>query len=162
MPFKPVPRLKRFSYTGLYRYSLTICILNRRRLFVDRDAVDIVLAKLVHTARQYQFAVIAYCFMPDHLHLLVEGTSSEARLADFVRAFKQLSSYEWKRKFGNKLWQRSYFEHVLRENESPVKAARYLLGNPLRARMVARIEDYPFLGSLTMPLLDLLYSVAVD
>ena len=160
MPYKPVPRLKGFSYTGLRHYSLTICTHHRSRVFVNREAVDLVVLQLVQTANRFQFAVIAYCFMPDHLHLVVEGTADYSSVKEFVRVFKQCSSYHWKTSFGHVLWQRSYFEHVLRDGESPVKAARYVLANPLRAGMVESVEDYPFLGSLKMSVRDLLYSVS--
>ena len=159
MPHKPVPRLKKFAYTGLHRYSLTICVDRRRRVFVDRAAVDLIVDQLLHTSERFGFAIIAYCFMPDHLHLLVEGVVDAADLREFVRAFKQGSAYYWKARHGDKLWQRSYFEHVLRDGESPVKAARYLLANPVRAGLVDRVEDYPFVGSGTMSVRDLLYSV---
>jgi putative transposase len=162
MPYKPVPRLQSFSYTGLHRYSLTICAHKRTRVFVNRDAVDLVVLQLTQTADRSAFAVIAYCFMPDHLHLLVEALSDKADLGEFVRVFKQRSAFHWKAAFGDQLWQRSYFEHVLRDNESPVKAARYLLANPLRAGMVTAVEDHPFLGSMTMSVRDLLYSVSDD
>ena len=160
MPYKPVPRLKEFSYTGLRRYSLTICTQHRKRLFVNREAVDQVMLQLVQTANRHQFAVIVYCFMPDHLHLLVEATVDDSSMREFVRVFKQCSSYHWKTTFGHVLWQRSFFEHVLRDGESPVKAARYLLANPIRAGMVETAEDYPFLGLMTMSVRDLLYSVS--
>ena len=107
-------------------------------------------------------AVIAYCFMPDHLHLLVEGTNPASTLTEFVRVFKQRSSFQWKRMFGSQLWQRSYFERVLRNHESSIDVARYVLANPLRAGMVDSVEDYPFLGSLTMSVRELLYSVSKD
>ena len=158
MPYKPVPRLHNFSYAGLHRYSLTICTYRRQRVFVNREAVDLVLWQLLQSASRSGFAVTAYCFMPDHLHLLVEGTADHATLNEFVRVFKQCSAYHWKSAFGSRLWQRSYFEHVLREGESPVKAARYILANPLRAGLVHRVEDYPFVGSATMSIRDLLDS----
>ena len=158
MPYTPVPRLHNFSYAGLYRYSLTICTYRRQRVFVNREAVDLVLWQLLQSASRSGFAVIAYCFMPDHLHLLVEGTDDHAALNEFARVFKQCSAYHWKSAFGSQLWQRSYFEHVLREGESPVKALRYILANPLRAGLVHRVEDYPYLGSATMSIRDLLDS----
>ncbi len=43
-----------------------------------------------------------------------------------------------------------------------IKAARYLLANPLRAGMVESVEEYPFLGSLTMSVRELLYSASED
>jgi len=60
------------------------------------------------------------------------------------------------------LWQRSYFEHVLRDDEDPFQVARYILDNPVRAGLVQSPENYPFLGSLTMSVRDLLYSIQID
>jgi REP-associated tyrosine transposase len=97
--------------------------------------------------------------MPDHIHTLVEGKHPAADFREFVRIFKQRSSFEWKRRHGTMLWQRSYFEHVLRDDEDTVGVARYILENPLRGGLVMRVEDYPYLGSLTMKVRDLLYSV---
>lgn len=100
--------------------------------------------------------------MPDHLHLLVEGRSADARLTQFVRVFKQRSAFHWKGTFGGELWQRSYFDRVLRSEESTIVVARYVLANPLRAGMVVKVEDYPFLGSLTMSIKELLDAASTD
>ena len=112
-----------------------------------------------HTSNAEGFAVIAYCFMPDHLHALVEGTTETADFREFVRIFKQRSSFHLKRATGIELWQRGYFERVLRAEEDTFAVATYLLGNPVRAGMVTSPADYPFLGSLTMSVRDLLESV---
>ncbi len=40
--------------------------------------------------------VLAYCFMPDHLHLLL-ASKGESRLTDFMRAFKHRSGYHCKK-----------------------------------------------------------------
>src|SRR5688500_7411758 len=139
---KRVPRLRGFDYTGGHRYFLTICTQHRVRLFITHEAVNVVLAQLLQSARDERVAVIAYCFMPDHLHLLVEGTDPASRLMEFVRVFKQRSSFQWKRVSGAELWQRSYFERVLRSHESSIDVARYVLANPLRAGLVESVEDY--------------------
>jgi len=59
--------LKGFTYFGLHRYSLTFCTAERRRVFTDAAAVELVVQQLVRAAREHKFSVIAYCFMPDHL-----------------------------------------------------------------------------------------------
>jgi REP element-mobilizing transposase RayT len=100
--------------------------------------------------------------MPDHFHALIEGERADANLQRFVRLFKQRSSFYWKRRSGAPLWQRGYFEHVLRAEEDTFDVARYILDNPVRAGLVSRPEDYPFLGSLTMTVRDLLYSVQIS
>src|SRR5258705_4201028 len=98
MPLKLAPRLKAFDYSGFNRYFLTICTLNRGRTFVDPDAVADVLAHLSHTSRSECFSVPAYCFMPDHVHALLEGERADANLPRFVRLFKQCSSVHSQRR----------------------------------------------------------------
>ena len=97
--------------------------------------------------------------MPDHIHLLVEGETEDADLANFVRVFKQQSSFAWRQEHEEQLWQRGYFDRVLREEEDTVTVARYVLDNPVRARIVESPQDYPYLGSLVMELEDLIDSV---
>jgi hypothetical protein len=38
---------------------------------------------------------------------------------------------------------------VLRHDEASVDVARYIVNNPIRSKLVERIDDYPFWGSLT-------------
>ena len=162
MPFKPVPRLKCFDYAGFNRYFLTICVRHRAREFVDAAAVSLALSQLSHTADAERFSVIAYCFMPDHLHALVEGLRPDADFRRFVRVFKQRSSFHWKRRTSSELWQRGYFEHVLRDDEDSFDVAKYILDNPVRAGLVATPQEYPFVGSPTMTVLDLMYSIQIN
>ena len=128
-------------------------------MFVDHSAVHQVMMDLSRTAHDECFSVIAYCFMPDHLHLLAAGTHPAADFRQFMRIFKQRSAYRWKQQQGTALWQRSYFDRVLRSEEDTVRVARYLLENPIRAGLATRPEDYPYLGSMTVDVRELLYSV---
>ena len=152
--------LTTFDYIGLHRYFLTFCTHSRRRLFVANAAVDLVLEQIVRAGDDDRFAVIAYCFMPDHLHLLVEGQSQCSNCLKFIRRAKQLAGYHYAQRFGHRLWQRYGFEHTLRDNESALAVGRYILENPLRAGLVEKPEDYPFSGSKTHSLRELLDAVA--
>ncbi len=57
------------------------------------------------------------------------------------------------------MWQRYGFEHVLRGDEPTRIVARYIVGNPIRAGLAERVEDYPFVGSLVGPLRELLEGI---
>jgi len=83
--------------------------------------------------------------------VVLEGLTPGASLTEFVRVFKQRSAYHWRRTFRGVLWQRSYFEHVIRDDQDRMRALQYVLENPLRSGLVRRLEDYPFVGSMTMP-----------
>jgi putative transposase len=152
--------LKNFSYVGLHRYSLTFCTDERQRLFTDAAAVEIVLRQLVRASGEQKFAVLTYCFMPDHLHILCEGTSDDSDCKRFIKAFKQYSGYYYSQKFHRTPWQRYGFEHVLRDDEVTIDVARYILGNPVRAGLAATVEEYPYVGSLVYELKNLISSTS--
>jgi hypothetical protein len=44
------------------------------------------------------------------------------------------------------LWQEGYYERIVRNDESTLVVIRYVLENPVRAGLVARYQDYRFLG----------------
>ncbi len=75
--------------------------------------------------------------MPDHVHLLVEGTSSRSSLARFIAGWKQVSAFHVGRPRRIRLWQPGYFERLLRVHESSQDTARYIVENPLRATLTA-------------------------
>jgi putative transposase len=152
--------LKTFTYLGLHRYSLTFCTDRRRHLFTTAAVVDLVLSHISRAATENGFAVVAYCFMPDHLHLLVEGQSDGSDCKRFITRAKQYSGFYYSKALRSALWQRYGFEHVLRDEEITPVVAKYILENPIRAGMVRRVEDYPFVGSLVYPLADLIAGVA--
>ena len=153
------PHLKHFDYTGLHRYSLTFCTDQRRQIFIKKDAVDLVLLQISRAATECEFAVITYCFMYDHLHLLVHGQSETADGKGFIAKAKQYSGYYFKKQFHGRLWQRYGYERTLRKDEDTLTVAKYILENPVRAELVANVQDYPFVGSLVCSLEELLASV---
>jgi len=149
MRTKRPARLKTFSYVGVHRYSLTFCTDFRRNYFEDAAIVRLVLAQFLRVAEQEGFSILAYCFMPDHLHLLIEGVRDDSDARKFITKGKQCSAHAYAKKFGKRLWQPFGYEHVLRTNEKAVIAARYILQNPVRAGLVRTVLEYPFVGSQT-------------
>ena len=152
-------RLPRFSYVGFYRYSVTLCVSPRRSVFVSAAIVDPIRTQLLSTARDHDFAVFVYCFMPDHLHVLVIGDSESSNLKHFVAVFKQISGFSLRRSRGENLWEKGYYDRVLRDDEDTLTVARYILANPLRKRLVERIDAYPFSGSDVLPLAEIVGDV---
>ncbi len=135
-------------YIGLQRYFLTFCTAHRRRWFVQADIVQLVSEHILQSAQLFDIAVIAYCFMPDHVHLLVEGCTESADASAFVHQAKQRAAYAFVRKWVGRLWQPSYYDRVLRDDEATLAVARYILENPVRAGLVDSPMKYPFSGSI--------------
>jgi putative transposase len=154
------PRIEGFTYRGCYQYFLTFCTIERRRVFVDAQIAAVVVEHFLRTSQQWSFALLAYCVMPDHAHLLVEGTSAGSDLRRFAKRLKQGAGQAYAHRCGAPLWQEGYFDHVLRGDEDARQVARYILDNPVRAGLVRRPLDYPYLGSGVWKLEDLLSGVA--
>jgi REP-associated tyrosine transposase len=142
------PRLSVALYVGKQAYSLTICCEAREPLLDQRAAREIVLRQLQDTSEQHAFAIVAYCMMPDHLHVIAEGQNDTSNCLEFVRVFKQRTAFEWKRRTGARLWQESFFDHVLRSDETTQRSVRYVLENSVRAGLVTEPSIYPHSGSL--------------
>ena len=85
--------------------------------------------------------------MPDHVHLLVQGCSDASDLREFVKLAKQTSGFAYSQAKKGRLWQPSYYDRALRDDESSLWIIAYILRNPVVAGLSARCEDYPFVGS---------------
>jgi putative transposase len=143
-PFPRRPRLKDFDYIGTYAYFLTILTKDHTVCFKEAEVIGSLIDMLIETARSERFDVLAYCFMPDHLHLLVIGKDDKSNLKKFINLFKQKSGYWFKKNYNMNLWHISYYDHILRKEESIENVASYILENPVRKGLVSDFREYPF------------------
>ena len=128
---------------------LTFCTHQRLPRFGNAEIVNVALSQILRAADDEQFAILAYCFMPDHLHLLVAGTAETSDAKRFIARAKQLSGYACRRYARGRLWQRSAWDRVMNANDDVRGIIRYFLANPVRAGLAEHPLDYPFLGSAT-------------
>ncbi|GAA61149.1 transposase [Pseudoalteromonas sp. BSi20652] len=53
------------------------------------------------------------------------------------------------RQFGRqKLWQKGFYDHLIRNTEDLNSCARYIVANPLRANLIENIAEYPYWDSI--------------
>lgn len=127
-------------------YFVTICIHERRCLLgkvVGETVESSVAGQIVEAewqvlpTRFQGLELDAMVVMPNHLHgILVLGQQcgSAASLGDILRAFKSVSALRINRALNRTgaVWQRNYFEHVIR-GEGDLNAVReYIVNNPLK------------------------------
>ena len=83
--------------------------------------------------------------MPDHLHLLVEGTSSQSDFKQLMKLLRMRTAVEFgKHDNSGCLWQDGYYERVLRADESTPMVVEYIVTNPVTAKLVRCVDDYPY------------------
>jgi len=146
MAYRP-PRVKGFSYRGYYRYFITACTQGRLHWFADARRAHDLTAQLSPFFATYGFEVLAYCVMPDHVHLLLEGLTADANLREAMRQWKQKTARECMTRYRARLWQAGFHERVLREGDDIRAVVGYVLQNPVRAGLVRSARDWPWIGS---------------
>ncbi len=151
---KPL-RLQGYEYSQPGAYFVTICTRNRRcilsEIIVGADALGgptlrltekgkIVEKKVLSTERIPGFFVDKYVIMPNHVHLLLQinveedngiygpPRASAPTIADAIGALKRLVNKELK----ENIWQRSYYEHVIRNERDYQEIWSYIDNNPAK------------------------------
>jgi putative transposase len=140
-------RLTGVSYVGLQRYFVTACTAFRKPIFKDDTVATQVISRILATGDRFGFAVVAYCAMPDHVHLLLIAQSEDADFTRFVRQAKQTTGFWYRQATNSSLWQPGYHERVLRDDEATLAVARYVLENPVRAGLAKELGKWPHAGS---------------
>jgi putative transposase len=142
-------RLDAANYTGKRAYFVTQCCHERRKYFADAARCEWLLSHLRHLSAAHVFAIPAYCVMPDHVHLLVDGLRATSDFLTFMKSLKIKTSREFEVESPNQLWQKKYIDHILRPKESMDAVAWYIWLNPVRAGLTRAPGIYPFAGSFT-------------
>lgn len=138
-------RLKPADYKGRRRYFVTSSTDGRRRLFVDPAVVAGLRVEILRTCEERQFRVLAYVFMEDHLHLLIEGVSDDSDFKSMFKLLRQRTAIAYRRQGGDRLWQDGYFDRTLRATDDVCRVIRYIRDNPARAGLPAIRMELPYL-----------------
>ena len=147
------PRLDSYDYSQPGAYFVTICSYNRRCILstiVGRGLApaEVVPTRLGEIAEEQLLAletrfpyvrIDKYVIMPNHIHavLIFDGESAGASprptLTDVVCAYKSLTTKECKKAYPiEKVFQTSFYEHVIRGQKDYGEIAEYICNNPKR------------------------------
>lgn len=152
MPFDPDKhhrrsiRLRDYDYSQPGAYYVTICTYEREHLFGRVKDGKIALneyGKAVWECwrelpkRYVTVRLDAFVIMPNHIHaiiILTAGLSPRASLSEIVRNLKTYSA-KWinrlRRSPQAPVWQRNYYEHIVRDNQEWEAIREYIRNNPV-------------------------------
>lgn len=128
-------RKGRVSQTGT-AYHITAVTQNRLPHFASLYNGRKVVQQLMALQDQGMAQTLCYVLMPDHLHWLM--VLQNGTLPNVVRLLKGRSASA----IGQPVWQANYFDHAVRQDDDLQKMARYIVANPLRARLVSQLGAY--------------------
>ncbi|HUL71797.1 MAG TPA: transposase [Vicinamibacterales bacterium] len=119
----------------------------RMALFEDAAAYRAFLRVLCEGQDRTSIRLLAYCVMPNHFHLVL-WPDRDGQLVEFMQWFQMVHARRWHRyrvvDGTGALYQGRYKAFPIQEDGHFVTVCRYVERNPLRARLVARAEDWPW------------------
>lgn len=155
-------RLSHYDYGEVGCYFITLCTHRRQSLFqMETPCVgnglcavpnQIVHKWVVETQKKFEnIKIDKYVIMPDHLHLIVTIRERHAgcSLPDAMRFLKTMTTNEYIRdvkqgllpSFDSKLWQKSYYDHVIRNQQDYNEVWEYIENNPTKWMLVHNLLD---------------------
>jgi putative transposase len=126
-------------------FFITFCTA-RRRTVLANDRVHRALIAYGRIALDQNIALGRYVIMPDHIHLFVQG-DPKFDLGRWIGGLKRVVAATIAGGRGG-LWQRGFFDHLIRNSESYSHKWEYVRDNPLRAGLVNLREDWVFQGEI--------------
>src|SRR5690606_11075840 len=149
-------RLPETAYRGQKTVSFTARIEERRRSFASPDVVSHFVDLLADAVTGQACIVPLYSFTPDHLHVLVCGTTPNSMTTIAMDWFKETSGTWFYDNQPSVHWQSYCYDHIMRKSDDLLNHARYIMANPVRAGLVAEWIDYRFTGSIGIELAEYL------
>jgi putative transposase len=128
-------------------YFLTLCTHGKQAYFHKHQVAQYIADEIKHRAYNTgEIIIFAYCIMPDHLHLLFKLNNEYGKtLQTWIAAFKRYTARLLNQLENiTPLWQKNFYEHVVRTDESMKEIAKYIIYNPIRKNMVSDWQEYRF------------------
>ncbi|MBM4348463.1 MAG: transposase [Deltaproteobacteria bacterium] len=118
---------------------------NRERVFTVSADYEKYLSFLLKYSEEKETAVLAYCLMPNHTHLLVKPEKEEA-LPKMMQGITLSYSKYFNGENGRtgRLWECRYYSSVIDADSYLWAVIKYIENNPVRAGIVQRPEDYSY------------------
>lgn len=121
-----------------HAYLVTIVAASRKPVFASFSAARIAVRCFHDDAIVRRAQTLVFIVMPDHIHWLLQLREAGS-LPEAVRIYKAKVSLI----LGQRIWQRGFHDHALREDEDLRGIARYIIANPLRAGLAESVGEYP-------------------
>ena len=144
---KRLARLDRL-YVRSPIYFVTACTCKRKPLLA-RAEIHSAFLDFAKQGPEHGALIGAYVLMPDHFHAFVALDDERLTLANWTRSIKGVLSAELRRDgIIAPYWQKGFFDHVLRSEESAAQKWEYVRENPVRAGLVSKWSDWPYSGEV--------------
>ena len=145
-------RLKNYDYASDGAYFVTICAQNKEYMFGNVVDEKMILNPAEEMIKKWLFELKnkfknieldEYIIMPNHIHLIIFIMNSAHGVPQIIQWFKTMTTNEYIRNvkqsnwkpFDKKLWQRNYYDRIIRNEKELDKIRKYVFENPLKWKL---------------------------
>ncbi|MEO1341537.1 MAG: transposase [Cyanobacteria bacterium J06635_13] len=137
-------------------YFFTLVTHNRRPFLCQPENIDLLRDSFRQVQRQHPFKIDAIAILPDHLHCIWTLPPLDADFSTRWRLVKSWFSRRCQQQYRGKIsasrqhkqeqaiWQRRFWEHLIRDEEDYRCHVDYIHYNPVRHNLVAKVEDWQY------------------
>jgi len=134
-------------------FFLTLVTYRRMPIFANADSVDLLRASFRYTQQKHPFSIPAICILPDHIHLIITLPENESDYPLRIRLTKSYFSHRFQselcdipesrvQKKEKAVWQRRYWEHLIRDERDMEIHTDYIHYNPVKHGYVLSPKDW--------------------
>ena len=134
-------RIKEYDYSQEGLYFITICCKKRGNILgnvkgtkVELNQFGQILYKeLINLNTRYNDSnILKYVVMPDHIHFVIELKSKNTKtIGDIIKTYKSITNKKINKIISMEVWQRNYYEHIVRNEKELYNTYRYIENNPI-------------------------------
>jgi REP element-mobilizing transposase RayT len=120
----------------------------RRLIFKDGANANLLVDVLYQTSKRYEFRLLSFVVMPDHLHVIVVPRPGDtiSQVMRFIKGTYARRHNDRVTKYGP-VWQRSFHDRAIRGENDLFRFVQYIEDNPVKAGIVPKSEEYPYCSS---------------
>lgn len=148
-------RLKEYDYSQNGAYFITICTKDRKNVLsnintnVSEGCTSTNLTKIgklvndiiIELKDNLNIEINYYVIMPNHIHMIIEidkdkrvDTRYTSTLPNIICYLKSKTTVKYNKESNvsnKKLWQRNYYEHIIRDEKEMEEIIKYIINNPI-------------------------------
>ncbi len=137
-------------------FFFTVVTWNRMPVFSDPNQIDLLRKAVSKVKKDHPFRIIAWVILPDHLHMIWRLPVNDSDYATRWRLIKSQFTHQWngkdaqlvsrsrKMKHEAAVWQRRYWEHLIRDVNDLDRHIEYIHYNPVKHGVVKAPIAWPF------------------
>jgi putative transposase len=150
-----MPEYRRILIPG-GTYFFTVATYQRRKVFIEPQACELLKTAWLRVSKNHPFITEAFCLLPDHFHCVITLPENENDFSIRIREIKRLFSRSYEDKIKNPLnysrekrceryiWQRRFWDHLVRDEKDLTNHIEYIHFNPVKHRYVDQVKDWEY------------------